>query len=237
MPYKEALTPDTPSAGLSLADVWDTEYRSGRYDGEPPLEFAVKIAAELKERAELLNGRGLYVGCGNGRNYIMLSKSGLDIVGLDVSGAGLEKIAKSHPELATKLVHNNFLDYDGKPFRYIIAIQSFQHGTGSIVERYFHRAANMLGRGGLLFLRVNASDTTVLHPHSMVEESNGGFTVLYEGGPKKGLHIHFFSMNELETLVSSNGMRIERRPKKVTIRRPGQRGMWSQWEMTVVKEG
>jgi hypothetical protein len=29
--------------------------------------------------------RGLYIGCGNGRNYIPLSEAGLDLTGLDIS--------------------------------------------------------------------------------------------------------------------------------------------------------
>ena len=92
----------------------------------------------------------------------------------------------------------------------------------------------MLAPGGLFFLRVNSSDTDILHPHHIMEESNGGFTILYEGGPKSGLHIHFFSLGELETLIHSNGMRIMGTPKKVTAKRPDGHGTWSQWEIVAV---
>ena len=56
-------------------------------------------------------------------------------------------------------------------------------------ERYFHHAASM--RGGLLFVRVNSTDTTVMFPHQVLEESSAGFTVPYLDGPKRGIHVRF----------------------------------------------
>lgn len=216
--------------GRAIADAWDEEYRGGRYVGEQPLEFAREIVAELGKNPDIHRSRGLYAGCGNGRNYLELVGAGLDIIGLDVSAAGLEQIATREPSLAPRLVQGDFLDYDGR-FGYIITIQSFQHGDASRVSGYFRKAASMLAGGGLLFVRVNAADTDVGHTHHTVERSNGGFTVMYEDGPKRGLRVHFFSREELEAAVTGSGLRMKYPPKKVTTRRPGGRGSWSQWEM------
>ncbi len=225
--------PRNDAIGLerTIADAWDEEYGNGRYDGESPVEFAGKIATFLAERLRHRDGRGLYVGCGNGRNYVMLFKTGLDITGLDVSAVGLRQIAEKEPWLAPRLLCCDFLDYAGGPFQYLISIQAFQHGTRSTAGAYFQKTTQVLAPGGLFFLRVNASDTDVLHQHRVTEESNGGFTVLYEGGPKSGLHVHFFSSGELESLIHSNGMRVIGAPKKVTAVRPDGRGAWSQWEV------
>ena len=216
--------------GRTIADVWDEEYRGGRYVGDAPLEFVKEIVIELGKNPGIHHSRGLYAGCGNGRNYLKLVRAGLDVIGLDVSAAGLEQIAAREPSLATKLVHGDFLDYHGR-FGFIVAIQSFQHGDAFRAGEYFHKASGMLADGGLLFVRVNAADTDVYRAHRVVERANGGFTVLYEDGPKRGLHIHFFSREELEETVASSGLHMKHPPKKVTTQRPGGRGSWSQWEM------
>lgn len=219
----------------NMANAWDAEYRTGRYVKAPHLAFAEEIVSEVKKKRSIFNSHGLYVGCGNGRNYVWLSKAGLDIIGLDVSEVGLKQISVREPWLAGKLVHGNFTDYDGR-FGYIISIQSFQHGNKSVTDDYFHRAAGMLEHNGLLFVRVNASDTDVLYNHSIVEKTNGGFTVLYNDGPKTGLQIHFFSKDELEEVVRDSGLRMLQPPKKVVIERTKKRGSWSQWEMVATLE-
>lgn len=56
------------ATNTSIARCWDAEYESGRYEGEPPIPFANSVIRMLRERG-LADGRGLYVGCGNGRNF------------------------------------------------------------------------------------------------------------------------------------------------------------------------
>ena len=217
---------------MSVAEVWNKEYYAGRYVGEPPLEFAKEIIVEVGQRH---NSRGLYVGCGNGRNYLEFVRAGLDVVGLDVSTIGLAQISKRKPSLAHKLVCSDFLDYYGR-FDYIIAIQSFQHGDYAKVTRYFQKAAEMLNVGGILFVRVNAVGTDIGHPHHIIESRDGGFTIQYEGGPKNGLYIHFFSYNELINMMIGSGLYIKRLPKKVVTQRPNGNGSWSQWEVVAGRE-
>ena len=64
------------------AASWDAEYASGRYRHEPPVGFTRDIIGAA--RAAKLR-RGLYIGCGNGRNLVPLSEAGLDLIGLDIS--------------------------------------------------------------------------------------------------------------------------------------------------------
>lgn len=229
------MQPDLSEEQRMVADVWDKEYRDGRYVGERPLDFIKDIVTELYEHPDIHNSRGLYVGCGNGRNYLELVNTGLDIIGLDVSVTGLAQIAKREPTLDSKLVCGDFLDHTGK-YGYILAIQSFQHGDAVRVNRYFHKAASMLADGGLLFVRVNATDTDVAHTHHVVEYSSDGFTVLYEEGPKSGLCIRFLSLEGLEAVVFDSGLSMKHTPKKKTTARPGG-GSWSQWEMVAGLEG
>ena len=90
----------------------------------------------------------------------------------------------------------------------------------------------MLRRGGLLFLRVNASGTDVRRAHDVLEESAAGFTALYRKGPKRGLYVRFFSRDGLAPLICRNGMRVERGPDLVLSWRPEGGGSWLQWELT-----
>ena len=97
-----------------IADVWNAEYAAGRYAGEAPVEFVASIMAELGNRPAIRRSRGLYVGCGNGRNFIRLAEYGLDVVGLDVSAVGIGQIAERKPALACRLAVGDFLDHTGR---------------------------------------------------------------------------------------------------------------------------
>ena len=73
-----------PKADLA-ARRWDREYRQQRYEGEPPIPFVGEILTTLQQNKELPAGPGLYVGCGNGRNYLPLIDGGAKLHGLDIS--------------------------------------------------------------------------------------------------------------------------------------------------------
>ncbi len=81
-----AAAPGEPSP----AACWDAEYRAGRYSNEPPVAFAQDVVAAARQAGV---ARGLYVGCGNGRNYLPLVEAGLDLTGLDISAAAISQLA------------------------------------------------------------------------------------------------------------------------------------------------
>ena len=222
-----------------MSRTWNLEYRRGRYHADPPLKFTADIVSEMKNNTDLMNGYGLYVGCGNGRNYVPFAESGLKMIGLDVSSVALEMLSKRLPQCKDSLVCGDFLNY--KPdikFQYIISIQVFQHGTIPRVKRYFEKASSLLESGGMMFLRINASNTILYRKHEVIEKSNtGGFTVKYTGGPKNGLDVHFISKEDLLGLVEKNGMYVLHGIKNVTMRRSVlDPGTWSQWELIVKKD-
>ena len=68
----------------TAAASWDDQYASGRYQDDPPVRFTRDVIDAARSRNLR---RGLYVGCGNGRNLIPMSDAGLDLVGLDISAA------------------------------------------------------------------------------------------------------------------------------------------------------
>lgn len=208
---------------------WNREYRAGRYLDEPPLPFVDDILAAA--RAAGLR-RGLYIGCGNGRNFLPLVRGGLDLVGLDISNAALAQLAERAPELRDRLVCGDLSELPpGDRYDLVIGIQVFQHGTRSIAHTHVRAAQARVNPSGLMAVRVNAVDTDVVLKHRVTErEDDGGFTVRYLEGPKQGLDVHFFARDELDGLFSSGFEPVVPPRLRSTPRQPATRGQWSQWE-------
>jgi SAM-dependent methyltransferase len=192
------MSPDDEAAS------WNAEYASGRYREEPPIDFVADILAAARD-AQLIGAEGVYIGCGNGRNYLPLIAGGLDLAGLDVSAVALQQLAERAPERHPRLVHGDLgaLPY-GKTYPIVIGIQVFQHGNRVRTHAHIKAAQDRLADGGLFCLRVNAVATDVAAEHEVIEQhGDGGFTVRYLAGPKEDLQIHFFSSEELSKLFEA----------------------------------
>lgn len=213
------------------AERWDKEYREGKYDRETPIPFVDDILSALTEK-DMLGSRGMYVGCGNGRNYLPLIDSGLDLIGLDISQEAINQVGKVRPEIVGKLTVGNFIEYEPKAlFDYLISIQVYQHGNFDEVTKYFEKTVDLLRSGGLFFLRVNSSTTEIFHNYKVVEGNvEDGMTIRYENGPKADLDIHFFSRNEIEAL-SESSFDIVAPLREISMSRTAPKdGKWVQWE-------
>jgi SAM-dependent methyltransferase len=219
---------------------WDEEYRNQRYANEAPLPFVRTILAILEADRRAWSGRGLYVGCGNGRNYVPLVDAGLQLSGLDISAEALERLTERRPALRRRLIREDFRAFpiDKRQFDYLIAIQVFQHGDEADVAAYFERAAALLRPGGLFFLRVNSAATQVIRAHTVVERNaSGGFTIRYEAGPKHGLLVHFYSRAELTERREIAFSTVRELEEDVTVRTAPATGSWAQWETVWERRG
>ena len=224
--------PPEPWRSSITAERWDEEYRRGRYGAEPPVAFVTTILDVLATRPALREGDGLYVGCGNGRNFLPLVDAGLRLIGLDVSPEALRQLAARRPDQAARLQHGDFLAFTPPaPVAYVIAIQVLQHGRRADAERAVARVAALLAPGGLFFLRVNAASTEVYHRHAVLERDLDGFTVEYQEGPKQGMAMHFFGRRELDVLTAGAFRPLRAPQEDVTRRAPPQSGSWAQWEV------
>ncbi|MGH2641529.1 MAG: class I SAM-dependent methyltransferase [Actinomycetota bacterium] len=210
--------------------AWDREYRRGRYLDEPPIRFVDDIRDAAKAVGSGLQS-GLYVGCGNGRNYIPLVQGGLDLDGLDISGEAISQLRKRLPERADRLYHGDLRSLpSGRRYDIVIGIQVFQHGLRSEAHADLALAKQFVAPDGMFCLRVNAVGTDLWPEHEVIEEfPDGGFTVRYLAGPKIGLPIHFFSRQEIHDLFVGWD---EVLPVRVdlTARVAPAPGQWSQWE-------
>lgn len=214
-----------------IADSWDSEYEAGRYKEEPPVPFVQDIVV-ASEKVGLSDAHGIYIGCGNGRNYLPLVAAGLDLVGLDVSGAAIEQLVRRVPDRRDRLVHGDLSALPAQAeYQVVIGIQVFQHGDRATTHSHIRRAQERLAPGGLFCLRVNAVGTNVSPRHDVTERhEDGGFTVRYLEGPKEGLEIHFFSRPELHELFGQGFEEVLPLRLHQTWRSPRSDGQWSQWE-------
>jgi predicted TPR repeat methyltransferase len=217
------------SVSDEAARAWDREYVAGRYHGESPVPLIHDILAWARKRGVR---KGLYIGCGNGRNFIPLIDAGLDLVGLDISAVALQQLSDRAPAVAHRLVRGDLsaLSPD-EQFELVIGIQVFQHGMRDTCHAHIRAAQSLVDGAGLLAIRVNAVDTDIEYEHDVIERNaDGGYTVRYRDGPKSGLAIHFFARSELESLFSESFQAVLPLRVSSTVRQPPGRGQWSQWE-------
>lgn len=215
---------------LDVSGRWNELYEGGRYVGEEPVSFVDDIIAAVHLHRPSDN-TGLYIGCGNGRNYGPLVDAGLDLVGVDVSSAAITQLAQRRPDRADRLVHGDISELPGgSSFGTVIGIQVFQHGCESDAYAHITSALGLLHPGGLFCMRVNAVGTQLEYRHEVVEMNDaGGFTIEYEEGPKQGLLVHFFAQSEIEDLFRELDPVMPTRLDR-THRQPPATGCWDQWE-------
>jgi SAM-dependent methyltransferase len=213
----------------STATAWDTEYHSGRYLAEPPVAFTGDILTAAQQ-ADLT--RGLYIGCGNGRNYLPLVTAGLDLTGLDISATAIDQLTTRAPSRHNRLICGDLTALpDGATWPLVIGIQVFQHGNRDSACAHIRAAQQRVTPGGLFCLRVNAAGTDIWPEHDVTEcEPDGGLTVRYRAGAKQGLLIHFFGAAELDKLFATGFTPILPIRLHRTWRTAPEPGQWSQWE-------
>jgi Methyltransferase domain len=210
--------------------AWDTAYEAGRYEQEQPVGFVHDVLTAVATEG-LTDTVGVYIGCGNGRNYTPLVASGLDLVGVDVSRVAIRQLRERMPGRRHRLVHGDLSALPPRStYGVVVGIQVFQHGDRASAHAHIQSAQDRVEPGGLFCIRVNAMGTQIEYAHDVVEQdSDGSFTIRYLEGPKEGLLIHFFVRAELTSLFESWEEVIALRIDE-NWREPPERGRWLQWE-------
>lgn len=220
---------DDPPTEPRIADVWDNEYLTGRYSGEDAVPFIADILSTAREHHI---SRGLYLGCGNGRNFVPLTKAGLELTGVDLSSVAIRQLSERLPAVVQRLYVGDLSVLPrGSSYPLIIGIQVFQHGDRGTCHRNLQKAQRLLEPDGLFCIRVNAIGSEYECRNDVVETGkDGSETIRYLAGPKAGLLIHFFSRGELESVFARDFRQILPIRLITTKRDPPSASHWDQWE-------
>ena len=159
-------------------NFWDAEFSKGRYVESAPIGFVDEIVA-----AAFAAGidHGLYVGCGNGRNYRPLVAAGLDLIGLDVSPVAIQQLTARMPERASRLVTGDLSALPaGETYPLVVAIQVLHHGDREQSHRLLADTVARVAPGGMLAIGIETVGTDVYERHEVLERAeDGSYTIRY----------------------------------------------------------
>lgn len=210
------------------ATFWDAEFSKGRYAESAPIGFTTEIVDTARDAGI---DAGLYVGCGNGRNYRALVEGGLDLVGLDISPVAIEQLAARMPDRAGRLITGDLSALPaGQVYPLVVAIQVLHHGTRAESESLFKATVDRVAPGGLLALGIETVGTDVAEDHELVERAaDGSYTVRYlDHG---AMSCYFRTVRGVHVELASHGL-VEHIPlvPRTTWRTPLDRGQTLEWE-------
>lgn len=183
---------------------WDAEYGKGRWAEAKPIGFTAEVVAAATAAGLT---EGLYVGCGNGRNYRPLIEGGLDLIGLDVSPVAIEQLAERMPDRRDKLVTGDLSALPaGATYPLVVAIQVLHHGDREQARQLLTDTVERVAPGGMLAIGIETVGTDVYEPHDVLERAeDGSYTVRYHGGDG-GMVTHFRTIRGVHIELAEAGL-------------------------------
>lgn len=129
-----------------------TSYWNSFYGGQhvkEPSRFAEFVRGQFLQPGKRL----LEIGCGNGRDAIFLNRTGLEVTGVDLSEAAIQKCRQELPK--SRFLVGDFSELNLKEsFDYVYSRFTLHAVDEPAERRTLASAADLLERGGLLFVEV-----------------------------------------------------------------------------------
>ena len=134
---------------------WNNLYEDGRGNRYPET-IVVRFVKNLIIKKNSLNLKALDIGCGLGAHSIMMSESGVDVLGLDVSQkaiSNLNKVIKSNNITNLNTVCAGIEDYELEKNKYdlILDVASLQHADSLYLDKIFLRIKLALKLNGYFY--------------------------------------------------------------------------------------
>jgi SAM-dependent methyltransferase len=186
------------------ATFWDAEFSNGRYVDAAPIGFATEIVAAAHEAGTTT---GLYVGCGNGRNYRALIDGGLDLIGLDVSPVAIAQLADRLPDRRDRLVVGDLSALPaGETYDLVVAIQVLHHGDRAQARALLADTVARVAPGGMFAIGIETVGTDVFGEHTVLERADdGSYTARYIK-PYGDLTVHFRTVKGVHDELAGHGL-------------------------------
>lgn len=163
-------------------DSYDKQYGvESELFGAPYPEFVTFVREHVPS-----NGRALDIGCGQGRDALMLAKHGCAVVGVDSSAVGIEQmVARSQADkTAVSGVVADFYSYEPEGLFDVIVLDSIIHfGTAERDKELamLDRLAGCLAPSGYLCVFVHKSAQKEKQLHKWHEGQSDSLTVVQTG--------------------------------------------------------
>lgn len=129
--------------------MWDERFRTDEYVyGTQPNDFLVQTAHRLPV------GRLLSLGEGEGRNAVFLAGLGHEVVAVDSSAVGLEKVRRlaDRHGVEVRTVHADLADLDIEPGSWDAVVSIFCHVPSALRRELHARVARALRPGGAFLI-------------------------------------------------------------------------------------
>ncbi|WDM44929.1 class I SAM-dependent methyltransferase [Microbacterium luteolum] len=137
-------------------DRWDWEYTIHNGPPRPSLPIVDRVL-EIAHPGE----RILYVGIGDGRNFLPLIAAGLDVVGCELSRVAMDRLTAEHPGVANRAFLGSFEDVfsDQEHFDGVVISRVLVHGDLGRTAAQLNRVRDMLRAGGFVATQWTAAGT------------------------------------------------------------------------------
>src|SRR5467141_2187026 len=177
---------------------WELAWREERWaETSPPLPVVVNFAEDLKREGAK---KVLDLGCGAGRHSILLGKTGLQVVALDVSETALKtlegRLKSASIDNITLVKHEmRELPFVDNYFDGVVCTNVLHHGRLLEIKRAIREVHRVMRRGSSAFVVVLSTADFRKGNGKMLERN----TYVFTKGEEQGIIHHFFTRNELKS--------------------------------------
>lgn len=197
-----------------IGDRWDWEYTIRNITGRAPLPIVSKVI-EIAQPGQRL----LYVGIGDGRNFLPLIDAGLDAVGCELSKVSIDRILAERPDIASRvfLGHAEEVFEGDAPFDGIVASRVLVHSDLRETVTQLATVCRLLRPGGFFAAQWTASGTDPWPgwTHASLDEK-ANLHLTYADAEIRKVYLSFAGCAEL---IEGAGLEIESGPVAVELPR------------------
>jgi SAM-dependent methyltransferase len=178
-----------------MSKVWNTAYNDNTsFFGETPSQFALSCYDKIKNVKKILE-----LGCGQGRDTLFFASKGIEVVALDYSPIGIERLQKLASERNLSNIHasvfdaRNALPFKDNEFDAVYSHMFFtMRFTWDELNAIVHKVNRVLKNNGFHFFSVRNRNDRVYGKGIKIDEN------IYD---YKTFQVRFFSKEDVEKLA------------------------------------
>lgn len=203
------------------------------FSWQEPHELAIALAEEMRARGMR---RVLDVGCGGGRHLLYLANQGFEVYGTDRSAAGLtisrKRLEKEGLKAVLRRSDMTEVPFPDEFFDAILSVYVLHHNRLENVEKAVGEIRRALKGGGLFFANLSGKGDYKEGQGKEIEPR----TYICDSGIEAGMPHHFFTRQEVETLLEGfEMMSLKERRTEYVSRSSGLPVVGVRWEVKAKK--